>query len=364
MFCRFATLLFLLLLPGLASASPARVKELTQVQGVRDNELFGYGLVVGLAGTGDSERVFFTSQSISSMLGRLGIRIDPREVRVRNVAAVMVTARLPPYSRPGAKIDVNVASMGNARSLGGGILLVTPLTGADGQVYALAQGPVNVGGYEASRAGTSVRKNHPTSGRIADGATVERSVVVELGEGPLLFALQSPDFTTADRIAAAFNEALGENVARALDPAAVEVQVPAAFQDNVVGLIGRLESLEVEADQRARVVISERTGTVVVGTQVRLRPVAISHGGLRISIAETPVVTQPLPFSDGVTTRDRIADVRAEEGSTGMVALPAATDVDQLVQALNLLGVGPRDLIAILQAMKAAGALDAEIEVL
>lgn len=359
-----AALLLLLALPGLAHAAPVRVKELTQVQGVRDNELFGYGLVVGLAGTGDSERVFFTSQSISSMLGRLGIRIDPREVRVRNVAAVMVTARLPPFARPGARIDVNVASMGNARSLAGGILLVTPLTGADGQVYALAQGPVNVGGYDVSAAGSSVRKNHPTSGRIADGATVERAIAFDLGAGPLLFSLQDPDFTTAGRIATAFNDALGEGVAKALDPAAIQVQIPEAYSGDIVALISRLEALEIDADQKARVVISERTGTVVMGTQVRIRPVAIAHGGLRISIAESPVITQPLPFSEGRTTRDRIADVTAEEDGRGLVALPPAADVDQLVQALNLLGASPRDLIAILQAMKAAGALDAEIEVL
>lgn len=361
---RTVAILLLVAFPVFASAAPVRVKELTQVQGVRDNELFGYGLVVGLAGTGDSERVFFTSQSISSMLGRLGIRIDPREVRVRNVAAVMVTARLPPFSRPGARIDVNVASMGNARSLGGGILLVTPLTGADGQVYALAQGPVNVGGYDVSSAGSSLRKNHPTSGRIADGATVEKAVGFDLGAGPLLFSLQDPDFTTAGRIATAFNDALGEGVARALDPAAVQVEIPEAYRNDVVALIGRLEALEVDADRKARVVISERTGTVVMGTEVRLRPVAISHGGLRISIAEAPVVSQPLPFSEGTTTRDRIADLRAEEEGRGLVALPAAANVDQLVQALNLLGASPRDLIAILQAMKAAGALDAEIEVL
>lgn len=354
----------LLLLPFAAGAAPVRVKEIAQVQGVRENELFGYGLVVGLAGTGDSDRVFFTSQSISSMLGRLGIRIDPEQVRTRNVAAVMVTARLPPFARPGGTIDVNVASMGNARSLGGGILLVTPLTGADGQVYALAQGPVQVGGYDATAAGSSLRKNHPTSGRIAAGATVERSVAVDLGAGPLVFALGSPDFTTADRIATAFNDALGAGTARALDPAAVEVQIPASFQGNVVGLVGRLESLEVDADQRARVVISERTGTVVAGAGVRLRPVVVSHGDLRISVASSPVVSQPAPFSEGRTTNDRVAQLAAEESGVGAVALPAAASVDELVRALNLLGVTPRDLIAILQAIKAAGALDAEIEVL
>jgi len=357
-------LVAVLLAPSFADAAPVRVKELAAVEGVRDNELFGYGLVVGLAGTGDTERVFFTSQSISSMLGRLGIRIDPREVRVRNVAAVMVTARLPPFARAGGQIDVSVSSMGNARSLAGGVLLVTPLTGADGAVYALAQGPVQVGGFDAAAAGSSMRKNHPTSGRVPGGGTIERAVRVELGEGPLVFALRDPDFTTASRIAEAFNQTLGEGAARALDSAAVEVSVPEARDPDRVGLIAELEALEVDADERAKVVISERTGTVVAGARVRIRPVAVSHGGLRISVSETPLVSQPAPFSDGATVRDRFATIDAHEGGRGAVALPASSNVDDLVRSLNLLGVSSRDLISILQAIKAAGALDAELEIL
>lgn len=354
----------LLLVPALADAAPVRVKELAQVQGVRENELFGYGLVVGLPGTGDSERVFFTSQSISSMLGRLGIRIDPKQVRVRNVAAVMVTARLPPFAKPGQQIDVNVASIGNARSLAGGVLLVTPLNGPDGQVWALAQGPIHVGGYDVGAAGSRVRKNVPTSGRIVAGATVERAVEVDLSRGPLVFTLADPDFTTAGRVAEAFNRVLGDGMARAVDPSSIEVRVPEDRRGDLVGVIATLESLEVEADTKARVAISERTGTVVAGANTRIRPVAVSHGALRIRIGQTPVVSQPAPFGRGETVTERIATIEAEEEGRGAIALPATATVEELVSALDLLGVAPRDLIAILQAMKAAGALDAEIVVL
>ena len=357
--------LFALLLPAQALAASARIKDLTSLQGVRENELFGYGLVVGLAGTGDTERVFFTSQSISSMLGRLGIRIDPREVRSRNVAAVMVTGRLPPFARPGTAIDVAVSSIGNARSLAGGVLLVTPLTGADGETWALAQGAVQVGGYEASAAGSSLRKNHPTAGRVPAGGTVERAVGHDLGHGPLVFQLADPDFTTASRIALAISGALGEGSARALDPAAVQVVVPEARRSDVVGLVAQLEALEVVADERARVAISERTGTVVAGRNVRIRPVVVAHGGLRVAVGSTPVISQPGPFSpSGATVSERMATIESEELGGGAQLVPGASNVDELVQALNVLGVPPRDLIAILQAMKAAGALDAEIEVL
>ena len=362
---KFLLALLALLLPAAdAAAATARVKELTTIQGVRENELFGYGLVVGLPGTGDTERVFFTSQSISSMLGRLGIRIDPRQGRSRNVAAVMVTARLPPFARPGTTIDVNVSSIGNARSLAGGVLLVTPLSGADGATYALAQGPVQVGGWEASAAGSRLQMNHPTAGRVPAGGTVERAVLHDLSAGPLVLQLVDPDFTNADRIASAIERLLGPGTAAALDPAAVEVRIPEARQGDLVGLVAELEALEVEVDERARVAISERTGTVVAGRNVRIRPVVVSHGGLRIAVGSRPWVVQPGPFSRGDTVNERVATVEAEELGGAVRAVPEATSVDELVRALEVLGVGPRDLVAILQAMKAAGALDAEIEVL
>jgi flagellar P-ring protein FlgI len=353
-----------LLLASTAQAA-VRIKELTDVQGVRDNDLFGYGLVVGLAGTGDSEQVLFTEQSIAGMLGRIGIRIDPKDIRSRNVAAVMVTTRLPGFARSGSRLDISVGSLGNARSLAGGVLLITPLTGPDGRVYAVAQGPVQVGGYEASGRSSYSRKNTPTSGVVPGGALVEQAVITDLSAGPLVFGLRRPDFTTAARIAAAVNGALGADSAKALDPAAVEVKIPDSFKSDTVGLVAKLEALEVEADQVARVVVSERTGTVVAGERVRLRPVAVAHGGIRVSLSVQPQVSQPAPFNQqGRTVVSAVEQAFASEESRGAVAVPATSTVEDLAKALNLLGATPRDLIAILEAMKAAGALDAELEVM
>jgi flagellar P-ring protein precursor FlgI len=345
-------------------ARAARVKELADVVGVRENALYGYGLVVGLAGTGDTERVLFTSQSVAGMLGRLGIRIDPRDVRSRNVAAVMVTARLPPFGRPGSRLDVAVASMGNARSISGGVLLVTPLTGGDGRVYAVAQGPVQVAGFSGGTRNASFQKNTPTSGRIPGGGTIERAVETSLGDGPITLALRRADHTTASRIAAAVNGKLGAGVARATDPSGVELTLPEARKADPVGFLAEVEALEVEADGRARVVISERTGTLVAGEGVKLRPVAVAHGGLQVRVQREPVISQPNPFGRGdtVSTTYDTADV-SEEGA-GAVALPGTATVEDLAKALNLLGAAPRDLVAILQAVKAAGALDADLEVL
>ena len=361
-----------------------RLKDLADVQGVRENELLGYGLVVGLAGTGDTERVLFTQQSLAGMLGRLGVRVDPKDVRARNVAAVMVTARLPAFSRPGNHLDVAVASLGNARSLGGGILLLTPLNAADGQVYAVAQGAVQVGGYDVLAAGSSLSKNTPTAGRVPAGATVERAVTPSLSGPTLILGLHRPDFTTASHIAAAINAKLGAATppagapppapagmaARALDSAAVEVTVPERFRADPVGLMAQLEVLEVEADGRARVVVSERTGTVVAGERVRIRPVAVSHGGLQVSISLQPLVSQPgasfsqAPNPNARTVVSQTGAPSANEESRGVIALPATTTVQDLAKALSTLGASARDLVSILQAMKAAGALDAELEVI
>lgn len=353
-----------LLMSTPAVAAPVRIKELVDVQGVRDNALYGYGLVVGLAGTGDTEWVYFTSQSVAGMLGRMGIRINPQDVRTRNVAAVMVTARLPTYARPGSRLDVQVASMGNARSLSGGVLLVTPLMGPDGQVYALAQGPVQAGGFDVLAAGSRMQKNAPTSGTVPGGASVERAVSPSLEGGSLLLGLKRPDFTTASRVAEAVNKSVGPDTARATDAAGVELKVPAAWKGKAVGLLTQIEALEVEADQRARVVVSERTGTVVAGDRVRIRAVAVAHGGLSISVAQTPLVSQPGAFAQGRTVVGRQASVDVRENSKPVVSLPATSSVEDLAKALNLLGASPRDLIDILQAMKAQGALDADLEVL
>ena len=348
-----------------ASAAPVRVKELVDVQGVRDNAIFGYGLVVGLAGTGDSEMVYFTAQSISGMLGRLGIRIDPKDVRVRNTAAVMVTARLPSYSRPGTRLDVAVSSMGNARSLAGGVLLVTPMTGPDGQVYAIAQGPVQAGGFDMMSGGSRVQKNQPTSGTVPGGGSIERSVMANLEKGPLVLGLRRPDFTTALRITDAINKALGGDSARALDPASIDIKPPEEWKGKIVSLLAKIEILEVSPDQRAHIVVSERTGTIVAGEGVRIRPVAVAHGGLSIQVTQTPFVSQPNAMSrGGQTVTGRTSNIAAQEANGRAVALPATTTVEDLVKALNLIGVGPRDLVAVLQAMKAAGAIDADLEVM
>ncbi|HUK65958.1 MAG TPA: flagellar basal body P-ring protein FlgI [Anaeromyxobacteraceae bacterium] len=365
----FALSAFLLALPASALAT-VRLKEIADVEGMRDNDLFGYGLVIGLNGSGDTERVLFTQQSIAGMLGRLGIRVDPQKVGARNVAAVIVTARLPVFTRPGSRLDVSVGSLGNARSLSGGVLLLTPLAAADGQVYAVAQGAVQVGGYDVSAAGSSVSKNTPTSGRVPSGATVERAVAPSLNGSTLTLSLRHPDFTTASRMAEALNSALGGKGAKALDAAAVEVTVPEAFKDNPVGLLAKLEVLEVDEDVEARVVVSERTGTVVAGERVRIRPVAISHGGLQVSVTSQQVVSQPAPnFGQNPNTNARTvvgeqAVPTASEESRATLALPATTTVQDLAKALNSLGASARDLVSILQAMKAVGALDADLEVI
>jgi flagellar P-ring protein precursor FlgI len=359
------TLAAILLFATAANASTVRLKELADVQGVRDNQLFGYGLVVGLAGTGDTEQVLFTSQAIAAMLGRFGARIDKKDIRVRNVAAVMVTAKLPPFARPGARIDVNVSSMGNARSLAGGTLILTALNGPDGAVYAVGQGPVQAGGFSAGGAGSSVVKNEPTSGNVPGGGLVEKPAPGSFGEGPIVFQLKNPDFTTASRVAQAVDKELGGEQARALDAASIEVKVSDGDKKDAVAFVARLEALQVEADQRAKIVVSERTGTVVLGEQVRIRPVAVAHGSLQIAVKESPAISQPNAFSrTGTTVNRSTADIEATESSKGAIALPATSSVQELVKALNLLGAGPRDLIAILEAMKAAGALDADLEVL
>ena len=360
---RGALLVLIALFSTAAYPATVRLKELVDVQGVRENDLFGYGLVVGLAGTGDTEQVVFTSQAVAGMLGRFGTRIDKRDVRVRNVATVMVTARLPTFARPGTRIDVSVSSMGNAQSIAGGVLLITPLLGADGNVYAVSQGPVQVGGHEARASGSFTSKNTPTSGRVPAGATVERSVSPKLA-GPVVLGLKHPDFTTAVRMAKAIDGVLGAGSAKATDPASIEVKYVEGKSD-AMATMAAIEGLEIDADERAKVVVSERTGTVVAGARVRIRPVAVAHGGLSVNVSERPFASQPGPFSRvGSTVSGTTAEVSAIEEKKAAVALPATSTVDELVRALNLLGTTPRDLIAILQAIKAAGALDAELEVL
>jgi flagellar P-ring protein precursor FlgI len=344
-----------------------RIKDVTDFEGVRENQLVGYGLVVGLAGTGDSLRnSIMTRQSLAAMLERLGVNTSDGNLNTRNVAAVMVTANLPPFAAQGSRIDVTVSALGDARSLAGGQLLVTPLMGADQQVYAVAQGPIAIGGFAASgQSGSSVTRGVPTAGRISSGALVEREINFDIAAAQeLRLALRNPDFTTAQRIASVINTTLGVNAARAANPGAVVLSRPADYAGDMVSLVGRIENLEVDVDTPARIVIDESSGIVVMGENVKVSTVAIAQGNLTISIQEDPFVSQPAPFSRGETTVVPSTSVNVEEEEGGLVVVPGGVPLRQLVNGLNALGVTPRDMISILQALKAAGAIQAEIEVM
>lgn len=352
----------------LAVAAPAqatRIRDLTEVRGVRENQLVGYGLVVGLNGTGDSGQARFTVQSTAAMLRRLGVRLDPSSIQTKNAAAVMITATLEPHLNPGTRIDVTVSSMGNARSLLGGTLVQTPLYGADGEVYAVAQGPVLIGGFSAGgNSGSSVSVNHVTVGRVPEGAIVERAVEMPGLDGDVLeLGLRRPSFVTARRIVEAINAHLGEGVARAPTSGAVRVRVPERYREDVVSLLAELQVLDVEPDAPARVVIDERTGTVVLGSDVRIREVAIAQGGLSIEISERFGVSQPNALAGGETAVTPATEVRAEVRQGALAQIPNTASLADVVTALNALGASPRDLVAIFQALRTAGALQAELQV-
>lgn len=345
----------------------ARIKDLADVEGVRENMLIGYGLVVGLDGTGDRIRnTPFTRESLVSMLERMGVNIRSETLKTENIAAVMVTANLPPFARQGARIDVAVSALGDAESLRGGVLLVTPLYGADGEVFAVAQGPLAVAGFAARGQAASLTRGVPTNGRIANGAIVEREIASGFAaQSSLRLALRNPDFTTARRISAAINARLGSGAASVTDPGTVTIARPAAFSGDMVGLLGEIEGIAVEADTRARVVIDETAGVVVIGDDVRVSTVAIAQGNLTISVGETPLVSQPAPFSrNGETVVVPRTSVGADDEPGELSIVGGNVRLRDLVDGLNALGVSPRDLIAILQAIKAAGALQADIEVM
>jgi len=342
-----------------------RIKDIADVGGVRDNQLIGYGLIVGLNGTGDKKGTEFTIRSVVSMLTKMGITVDPALVSVKNVAAVMVTAKLPPFARKGSRIDVIVSSIGDATSLQGGTLLLTPLKGADQNVYAVAQGPVSLGGYIGGGGGDSVQKNHATVGRISGGAIVEREVDMELNDRKdITIFLRHQDFSTAVRLANAINDSLKSKLAFAKDPGTVLLSVPEEYQNRVVELVAAVENLDIVVDTPAKVVLNERTGTVVMGENVRISTVAISHGNLTIQVKTQLKVSQPGAFSKGETVVVPQRDVSVEEQEARLMVLQAGITVDEVVRALNSVGVTPRDLIAILQAIKAAGALQADLEVI
>lgn len=348
--------------PGAATAAP-RIKDIVSVENVRSNQLVGYGLVVGLAGTGDRLRnAPFTQESLQSMLERLGVSVRGSDLRIQNVAAVTVTATLPPFARAGSTIDVQVSAMGDATSLQGGTLLVAPLRGLDGQVYAMAQGPVAVSGFKAQGQAAKINRGVLTSARIAGGAIVEKEVPYMLRSAESLkLALRNPDFTTAQRVAAAIAQRF-PGAARVLDPATVELRSGPGLLP-LVDLYSEAEMLEVDVDQPARIIINEASGTVVMSRDVTISPVAIAQGGLTITVSEAPQVSQPAPFSDGQTVVVPRTAVSVDDGGGASLAPVQGATLGQLVAGLNALGVSPRDLITILQAVKSAGALQAEIEV-
>lgn len=362
------TSLVFLTIATAAANGASRIKDIVVFEGVRDNMLVGYGLVVGLNGTGDSlANGHFTKLSLQAMLNRLGVKPTDSGLDSDNVAAVMVTASLPSFSRQGTRIDVTVSALGDADSLMGGTLLVTPLQGADGEVYAVSQGQIAVGGFSAGGAAQTITKGVPTSGRIANGAIVEREVGFEMAEmDHVKLILRNPDFTTARRVAQAINAFLGTDAAHPTDPTTIRVRVPNHYDHQVVDLLTDIEQLRVEPDQLARVIIDEQSGIIVMGENVRISTVAIAQGNLTIRITETQQVSQPGPFAEvGDTTTVNRTDIQVDEGEDKqLTVLEPGISLQELVNGLNALGIGPRDMITILQAIKAAGALQAEIAVM
>jgi flagellar P-ring protein FlgI len=347
----------------------ARVKDVATIEGIRDNQLVGYGLVVGLRGTGDSSQTVFPAQTLISALERMGVTVpqtgsnSASNMQVKNTAAVFVVATLPPFSRPGFRVDITASSAGDARSLEGGILLMTPLYGPDGQIYAQAQGAVVLGGYMSSAGGSSRQLNHPTTARIPGGALVERPAGIEVKQlRTVSLILNDADFHTAEKMAGALNQAIGSSRARAIDSRRIEV-VPEPNED-VASLIDRIEEVEVEVFPRARVVVNERTGTVVIGGTVRLLPISILQGGLSVNVQSEIQVSQPAPFSGGSTQTVEQTRVDAQDKPVNRISLKQGATVEDLVQELQQIGAGAREVIAILQAMKEAGALEADLEVL
>jgi flagellar P-ring protein precursor FlgI len=360
-----AAALGLALLCAGRTARADKLRDLCDVVGARDNQLVGYGVVTGLNGTGDDITVPFAAQSLRALMRRLGIQIDAKQVRLRNVAAVVVTAIIPAFVREGSRLDVTVSSMGNAKSLRGGVLIQTPLRGADRKTYAVAQGPMVVGGFSASGAsGSSVQENVTTTGRVPTGALVEREIKMTYwAKERLTLALRNPDFGTAQRVVEALEKAFGKDSAHAMDGGSIEVKAPSELKDKPVELLSKLGEIDVDPVTSARVVINERTGTIVAGGDVHLSPVAIAQGGITISIQETKQVVQPNAFAAGQTQTVQNSDVEAQEKQAGptLTYVKGAATLADVAQSLSTLGVSPRELASILQALKGAGALRAEI---
>jgi len=357
-------LLILALLSRQSGSGATRLKDIAAFEGMRDNQLVGYGLVVGLAGTGDRKQAVFTAQSLTNLLQRMGVTVDPNALTVKNTAAVMVTATLPAFAQPGTRIDITAAAIGDAPNLQGGLLVLTSLRAPNGQVYAVAQGPVVTGGFVAGRGGNSQTVNHPTVGRVPNGAIVERTPP-SVGPGEQLkLQVKQADFTTAARISAAINKHFSTQVAKAENSALVNVSVPEEFRSKPIEFMAELESLTVDIDRVARVIVNERTGTVVMGKEVRISPVAILQGDLNVEIKTNLDVSQPAPLSQGQTTVTPDVAINAREEKARNVVLKQGATIEELVRALTAIGSTARDIVAILQSLRAAGALEAELEVI
>lgn len=357
--------LALLVAAGIAPAHAVRLKDIANFSGMRNNELVGYGLVVGLSGTGDSNTSEFTIRSLANMLEKMGVNVNTANLKPKNTAAVMVTARMASSARPGSQLDVTVSSMGDAKSLLGGVLLLTPLRGLDGRVYAIGQGPLTLGGYSAEGQATTAQKNITTVARIPNGAIVEREVPFQFNkqEGLTINLSGTPDFGTAMQVVGRINGAIGGGFAKAVDAATIQMSIPPRFQNNIVPLVASLENLDISPDSRARVVVDEKTGTVVLGGNVRLTRVAVAHGNLQIVVSETPQVSQPGPFSQGQTVVTPQTGVKVKEQNNRLLLMEGAT-LQELVDGLNSVGATPRDLISILRTLKTAGSLHADLEVI
>ena len=361
-----AILTLALLLPLFAAqeAKAVRIKDIASFSGVRDNQLVGYGLVVGLSGTGDKKDSAFTMRSMVNMLEKMGVQVDMRQMKPKNVAAVMVTARMPVSAKPGTQLDVTVSSLGDSTSLLGGVLIQTPLKGVDGKVYALAQGALTVGGFSVTGNQAQAQKNIATVAQVPGGGIVERAVPFEFNsQDSLTLRMHAPDFSTTNQVVERINKALGGTFARSVDVATVTLDIPSDFRGNIVPLMASLENIEITPDIAAKVVVDEKTGTIILGRDVRISRVAVAHGNLQVLVSENQDVSQPGPFSGGSTVVTPSTDIGTREESRNLNILEGAT-LQELVDALNSVGATPRDLISILRSMKAAGALHAHLEVI
>ncbi|MCA1933004.1 MAG: flagellar basal body P-ring protein FlgI [Calditerrivibrio sp.] len=359
----FRYIIAIIMIFSLNSFAGTKIRDLAKVEGIRDNQLVGYGIVVGLNGTGDKSGTEFTIQSLTNMLDRMGIAVDKKKVKVKNVAAVVVTAKLPPFAKPGTKVDVVVSSIGDAKSLEGGTLILTPLAAPNGQFYASSQGPISVGGMNVQAGGAGAVKNHPTVGRIPNGAIIEKEINFNLQEDILTLSFKDVSISNIVKAKNTINK-LFYNAAEIKNPTTIEVSLPQEYRGRFYEFMDMILNLEIESETFAKVIVDERTGTIVMGSDVRINTVAIAHGNLTIKITSSEQVSQPNPLSQGQTTVTKQQEIKVEEDKANLIVLPEGVRISDLVKGLNSIGVTPRDMIAILQAIKSAGALQGDLEVI